>query len=697
MGPEISAERIRLSGPKAGDTGSETGEMLASGKAHLRADSLRLRADEIHYRPEDGQAQASRRVSALYPPFHLRAEELHYDLRRAQLSGKNLRLGRPPFCLEAAEVEAKTDWLLARRATLYLHEPAPLSLSARAEEIRLSQSRILEAQRVLFFLGPLPLFYARHCRWDIETDRPRVKIKLGHDSSLGAFAQSRWPLHVGPHDQVGALFDGYGRRGCGGGAEFSVTAPADAELPWALDGQGYFIPDHGHRGHDFFSHPLPRRRGRARLGYRQYLSEDLHVASHIHWWSDSEILGDFHYGDYRKNPLPDAFAEANYRHRHALTTLFLRVPLQRFRSATQRLPSLRFEYFPTNIGETSLHQQGFIEFAHLSREDRGESFLRTREKNPLHTRRAELAYQLSYPISWGSGIGWTPLLGLRGTSYGSSSSPRKSFRRLLGQIGFDLDLWAHRPMDVQQERWDIHGLRHVVHPMLQYRWIPHAERHWDKIPGIDDFGRDSHLPLLDLLERRDTDRPYRSHVLRLGLENFLQTAGPAPHLARDLLRFHLYQDLYPRRPSPPPPLPSSPSPRSHRLSHTYLHLWLQPAEFFQFRSDLRFEPSAGIWEECRSSCHILSGDRWRLQIGQRHRRRRTRSYSAEVSGNLDAVTRWKVFFQWDARQHRLDEHGYRLTRQISQTWDLEVGLDIRYRDARRKQVRFSISCNLIRW
>ncbi|MDR3143403.1 MAG: LPS-assembly protein LptD [Puniceicoccales bacterium] len=690
IGPEISAERIKLSG-------QESGEMLASGKAHLQTDSLRLRADEIRYRQEDGQAHASHRVSALYPPFYLRAEELHCDLHRAHLRGKNLRLGGSSFYLKATDVEAKTDWILARQATLYLHEPASLSLSVRAKEISLSQSRYLEARQALFFLGRLPLFYARHCRWDVEGSSLHVKMKLGHDSSLGTFVQSQWPLHIGPHSHLGALFDSSSRRGCGGGMEFSAAAPADAELPWALDAQGYFIRDHGKRGNDFFSSPLPKRRGRCRIAHRQCLSEHFHVTSHVQRWSDSEIFSDFHYGDYKKNPFPDSFAEANYRHRHALTTLFLRVPPHRFRSATQRLPSLRFEYFPALIGETSLYQQGFIDLSHLSREDRGETFLRTREKNSLRTRRAELAYQLFCPVSWGSGIGWTPILGLRGTSYSCSSSPQKSFRRVLGQVGFDLDLQAHYPMDVEQERWGIHGLRHVIHPMLQYRWIPHAERHWDEIPGIDDFSRDKHLPILDLLERRDTDRPYRSHVLRLGIENFLQTAGQSPHLARDLLQCHLYQDLYPQRPIAPPPSPHSPSPHSQHLSHTYLHLQLHPAEFLQFQNDLRFDPVAKIWEECRNSCRILSGERWQLQIEQQYLRQRTRSYSAELSGCLDAVTRWKFFFQWDARRHRLDEHGYRLVRQISQTWNLEAGLSIRHRDAWKKHVRFFISCNLIRW
>ncbi|MDR0445180.1 MAG: LPS-assembly protein LptD, partial [Puniceicoccales bacterium] len=415
----------------------------------------------------------------------------------------------------------------------------------------------------------------------------------------------------------------------------------------------------------------------------------------VHWWSDSEILHNFYYNRHEQDPFPDHFIETNYRHKHALTTCFTRVPLHRFQSSTQRLPSLRFEYFPRSNGESSFYQQGFLDFTHLHQEDGGEIFLKSQEKNAIHARRTEVAYQIAHPFSWDHFLQWTPLLGFHGTSY-TSLPQKKTFHRALGQIGFDLNFNFYRSMSSENALWGIRGLRHILHPILQYRWIPSSEHHWDRIPAIDNFTQDTHLPVIDLMERRDVDRLYRSHIMRIGIENFLQTASTTPYLARDLATFHIYQDIYPQRPIVLE-LPNNQRIANHHLSDTHVHFQVSPAEFLHFQAYTRIDPNDRTWKEFNTSCKVLSGDIWQIQFWNRYLRRRTQVYATEFSGNLNAVTRWEIFFQWDARRHRLEEHRYSLIREVSQTWDIEVKLRFDHRDSRKQRTSFSISCHLLRW
>jgi hypothetical protein len=86
-----------------------------------------------------------------------------------------------------------------------------------------------------------------------------------------------------------------------------------------------------------------------------------------------------------------------------------------------------------------------------------------------------------------------------------------------------------------------------------------------------------------------------------------------------------------------------------------------------------------------------------VQFWNRYLRHHTQAYATELSGNLNAVTRWKIFFQWDARQRRLEEHHYSFIREVSHTWDVEVKLRFDHRNSRKQRTLFSISCHLLRW
>jgi LPS-assembly protein len=688
MAPEISSDQPIL-------IDRNTQEMIAKGNARLQCATCQLEADEIHYIQSNGKARATGCVSALHPPFRIVAQELSYDTTTSLLHGRTLRFGNAPFYIKADTADAAEKTIRAHHATIYFREPSTFSLNARAQEVNFLPSNTFEAKNILFFLGSVPFFYAPRYRFSPDTFLTHTKIKLGHDSSLGYFIQSQWPPYAFQHHHFRAILDAYSRRGYGYGAHFS-SEKFNSDLPYRLHLQGYYIADRGHREDDFFQNPIARRRARTQFSYQQQFLEHFHVKSHIHWWSDSEIFSDFYDHDYRRDPFPDHFVEFKHRQNSILSTAFVRVPLHRFQSSTQRLPSLRCEYFPKTIGESSLYQQGFIDFTHLHREDRGEIFLKSHEKNSLHARRIEVAYQISRPFSWDHFLCWTPILGFRGTSYSSLSLPQKSFHRALGQIGFDLDGHIYRSMSYENAFWEIHGLRHVVHPILQYRWIPSAEKHWDKIPALDDFTQDTHLPIIDLLERRDAERLYRSHVLRIGCENFLQTAGGILYLARDLMQFHIYQDIYPQRPIPLS-LPDDSKLSSHHLSHTHVHFQINPAEFLQLQMGLRINPVAKNLEEWNTSCRILSGDLWQVQVGNRYRRHSTREYTIEFSGKLNAVTQWEIFAKWDAHFRRIEEHHYSLTRQVSQTWNVEARLSFHHRHSRKQRSIFSISCHLIRW
>ncbi|MBR2045554.1 MAG: LPS assembly protein LptD, partial [Agathobacter sp.] len=88
------------------------------------------------------------------------------------------------------------------------------------------------------------------------------------------------------------------------------------------------------------------------------------------------------------------------------------------------------------------------------------------------------------------------------------------------------------------------GLRHHITPIISYRYIPNAEQGSSRIPIVDDFDVDDYTypPILDLGEIRNTDRIFKTNVLRLGLENVLETRDET-YGSREIARFDVFQDF----------------------------------------------------------------------------------------------------------------------------------------------------------
>ena len=115
--------------------------------------------------------------------------------------------------------------------------------------------------------------------------------------------------------------------------------------------------------------------------------------------------------------------------------------------------------------------------------------------------------------------------------------------RALGELGFDSVLRASGTFDYRNPVWDIDGLRHLVTPVLSYRYIPEADKGRQYIPEIDRQSF-STVPAAPGAGRPPLHRPAAGdqHRCASGWTTSCRPGTPG-YGSRDLVDFNVADDL----------------------------------------------------------------------------------------------------------------------------------------------------------
>jgi len=199
----------------------------------------------------------------------------------------------------------------------------------------------------------------------------------------------------------------------------------------------------------------------------------------MYWWSDSNVLRDFRQNQWQNNQLPDNFVEADQRDENFIVSTFVRYRPNDFELVQQRLPETRFDLMPTPVfNGTGIFQEGQASYVQLIQQS-------LTAGPTLHSNRFDAYYGWRRPINPTSWMTITPVVGGRITNYQDTLNDQGQFTRFLGQVGFDANMRSYGVWSYSNPTWGIQGLRHVMTPILMYRYIPDAQQGTGKIPVID--------------------------------------------------------------------------------------------------------------------------------------------------------------------------------------------------------------------
>ncbi len=650
-----------------------TGESVARGHASLVDTGLLLTADEIRFSGKTQIATADGNVVLTRIGDRLLADEVTINRTNGTFTATNLRIGRFPYYIQGPRAEGSRAEVIVHDATVTYREPGAWQPTIRARMLSYSPGHYLRLVGANVGIGsyrPLPVYRAGQ---DLahESSLANTSLDGGYRRRLGAYIDAAMHIPVMAGVTAGPDLGVYTARGVmlGPVASYNVTSGDDTAVGYLKSG---YIHDFGQRLPDVLDNPVPADRAFAEWHHNQQVTPELTLTGDINWSSDSEVIRDFHSKEFVPVQEPDNFLEATYAHADFIGSLFARVQPDPYYPVQERLPELRFDLLPTALGAGI-----YVRF---------NSGLARLEEHPpaggavLASDRFDSFLGISRPFSYNGIVDFTPVVGGRYTHYWNTEGALNpgGTGRALGEVGFDADLKTNAVFDYENPAWQIDGLRHLFTPTVSYRYIPNGNRSADWIPPIDRNTFTNYLPVMELGDMRSLDQMQATNVMRVGLNNTLQTRDKV-YGSRDLLAFDLAEDFRMQR-----------APGQTDFSDIHAEITATPARWLELRVEDAVSTRRAAQRALDTDVTVREGDVWMARFGVSYLSDKYGSfyvpglgynpivgvdtYHMEVRARLNEVYEAFARGDFDARDHLFVDQYYGVVQRISNTWLLEYAV-----------------------
>jgi len=651
------------------------GDIVMTGLAKIIDTDTLLTADEIRLNQRTRVAGATGHVVMTRIGDRLLADKLTLNQADGSFTAVNLRIGRFPYYIEGATAEGNRDQVIVHDAVVTYEEPGAWQPTIRARTLTYSPGHYLRLAGANVGVGkyrPLPVYRAGQ-ELGRGSSAYNVTMDGGYRHSLGAYADVATHIPVFEGATLGPDIGVYTFRGLmlGPVANYDITSGQDTAVGFLKSG---YIHDFGTRYDDILGNPTPTDRGYAEWQHQQEVTPDLTITGDVNWSTDSEVIREFHSKDFVPVQEPDNFIEADYTKDDTITSLFSRFQPDPYYPVQQRLPELRFDLLPFELGGGI-----YVRF------DSG--IVRLKEDPPaggleLASDRWDTFLGISRPFTYKGIVDFTPVVGGRFTEYWDTLGAPETggTGRALGELGFDADLKGSAVFDYDNPLWHIDGLRHLITPTLSYRYIPGADKSADWIPPVDRNTFTNYLPIMELGDMRALDQLQSENVLRLGLNNTLQTRDPT-YGSRDLLSFNVDEDFRFTRAA-----------GQTDFSDVFADIVATPAHWLEIRVEDTVSTRRAAQRALDSDITVHEGDLWMARFGLGYLSDNYGSYYVpglgynpivgvdtyhfELRVRINEVYEAFTRGDYDARDHIFVDQYYGVVQRIANTWLLEYAVVI---------------------
>ena len=669
-------------------------ESLFTGEARLAHKDVVLYADEIVYRHGEQIAIARGNVILIRGAQRLVAEELTYNVANQTYEVGRFRVGEGQVLAEGEKAVGQPGMLTVSGATLHYGEPEPINPVIRAEKLSYEQAedekksiaRVEGAHLGIGSVNILPL--------PSLSESPRdptlasLDVKAAYGGNLGGELSLAATTGISENLQAGGDLGLFAKRG----VLFGPIGNYDFVGADGLGAKGEFrsgyIKDQGDTDLDILAEPIRDERGYVEWTHQQRLDNDVSLAGQLNYWSDSYVTRDFRPEGFRNIQTPDTWFEAQKLGDNFVVSLFTRVQVNDYSVIQERLPEVRFDGLPVEIGAGIYHRVNA-------------SVAALREDDPLSTTgtvrsdRADLYYGVMRPFSPREWMSVTPVAGARVTHYERTlaGSGRGNYTRVLGEAGFDSELFkTSATWNYQNKLWEIDGLRHLITPTVAYRYSPSADVGRGTIPVIDDDPFNTYLRPLGLANRRDIDGLPALNTFRFGVEQKLQTRDKT-HGSRNLVELNLAVDQYVDAEA----ASTQKQPQRRDASDLHAYLALNPARWLRYDLYSRTAVQTGELQELNTGLTIRDADVWNLRVGAHYLEdlnsaRRIQEYTATYGLRLSEIYSLVARLRFDSRTGDLTEQGVTFSQRLSRFWTAHY--DFYAYDGPRREDDYGVSVSL---
>lgn len=650
-----------------------TKEVVALGGARLVYGEYTLVASEIRYNQETGVATARGGITLTHGNVRVLAESGDYSTGDGVIHLHNVKAGMTPIFLKAESAEGTVREMTFTNAVVNYGEPGPMTP-------RITSRRVIwrPGERVSVFgaglrLGSVPLLGLPSFDRGIGKSFLDLSLQAGYRSRLGPYLDITALAPVSESLSLGAGVGLFGARGVLFGPAANYDSDGGGASVHGRFRSGY-ISDGGNRGTDILGDPIDSNRGFIEWRHQQ-TSGGFTLTGYLNYWSDSEIIRDFNYDQFEHLQQPDTFLEAAYATDNLIFSAFLRPRPNEFYPVQERLPEVRVDLLPSPL-LGGLIQRGSASAVRL-REDA------IRTGSDLESDRLDVYYGVSRPFVVAPWLTFTPVAGGRITRYSDTTNGSGSYTRYISELGADVRarLWAE--FDYKNEKWGIDGLRHVVEPFAQYRVMPSAGNGNTKLPMIDRNVFGTRLQPLGLGDIRSIDDMRDMNVLRVGVDQRLQTRDGHGG-TRDLASLIVAIDHNFNRDTGVP-----------RSSTFQFEAAVMPVRWLRFETFSQLDVNHPGLTELNTGVSIIDGRYWSAGASTHFLKGEIEEYDLRVTRRLNEQFSIGARLRYDARNSSLYEQTYSLRQNIANRWAIEYQVSLNERLRREAGFHFRILVDLL--
>lgn len=602
-----------------------------------------------------------------------RGEELRYNFLTRQMSAGEFRTGRPPFFAAAKGLTADltNNFYTATDAYLTTDDVAQPGLRVRAKSIRIVPGKYLEARHAILYAGKLPVFYLPYVRYNLDGDSNHWTLTPGYRSIYGLFMLGGY--HWRANDQVDGVFhlDYRVKRGFGVGPDVNYDAGrfGEGELKF------YYLydTDPGETSTTSTNASIPHNRDRLYLTHGVTVRTNLEARLVLRHQSDAYVTRDFLESEYRANPQPSSFIEANQRWPNFTLGFTAQAQVNDFQDTVERLPDVKLYALRQQLGESPLFYEGESSLGYYR-----QNFADDSPTNDYSAFRADSYHEVLLPLNMFGWLNLAPRVGGRFTHYGETDGEGSSLTaqdRWVFNTGAELSFKASRVWSEPQSKLlELDGIRHIIQPTFNYVYVPEPSVRPPELPQFD-----TDLPSLRLLpndfpDYNNIDSIDARNVIRLGLRNKLQTKRNGQ--VDNLLNWSLFTDWRLDR-----------LPGQATFSDLFSDLDFKPRSWLTLTSELRYGVDTG---QIRISQHYLTispNNRWSWMLGHRYVREDpelgfipgNNLFTSSIYYRLDDNWGLRMSHHFETEDGTLEEQYYTLYRDL-RSWT--AALTFRVRDNR---------------
>ena len=410
----------------------------------------------------------------------------------------------------------------------------------RAREVHVYPKEKVVLKDIVFEIGGVPIFWFPYwCYFVSDKDAP-FSSTPGYSKKMGAYLLNSAQIYRSEHMKVQASLDLRSKRGVAGGLD------AEYDYNGKIKGmaKSYFMRDYDYSEYDakFDGSRSVRKynknRYRITWEHEQQVTPDTRFLAEFNLQSDKQIIDDFFHREFETQIQRTNFVDLTKATENYQFEIYASPRFNSFFDVLERLPEGSFLSRNRQIFDSGFFHESDMRISNFR-------FKFDQERYNYHVTRFTDFHRISRPFYLWNFLNINPYVDFRSVMY-SDVREKHTKSRAIFSAGVDSSFRFSKIYDVDSENWNIHGIRHIIEPRIDFKMVRTSMRmeRVDQFDSVDAIVHDNYIAvdIRNLFQTRRLKEKLKAN--NVGRDEVFVRKGMET-VTTDLVDFSIKFDLYP--------------------------------------------------------------------------------------------------------------------------------------------------------